>query len=130
MTVKRTRHSAYEINYHFVWVPLYRRPLLVDGIASQLVELPQEKTCELEGEIWHVSVQPDHVHLFYSVLPTFAPHQIMHRLKGYSARMLRKEFPHLQSEMPIMWTRAYCVGTAGTVSAKTIQRYIEEQGGR
>lgn len=130
MTVKCTRHSAYEINYHFVWVPKYRRSVLVDGIPNRLLELLQEKTDELGGEILNVTVQPDHVHLFCSFPPTFAPHQIMHRLKGYSARMLRKEFPHLQSQLPNMWTRSYYVGTAGNISSKTIQRYIDEQEGR
>jgi putative transposase len=51
----------------------------------------------------------------------------MHRLKGYTAFMLRKEFPHLKSRLPNMWTRSYFVGTAGTVTAATIQKYIDEQ---
>ncbi|MCC6602248.1 MAG: transposase [Anaerolineae bacterium] len=44
--------------------------------------------------------------------------------------MLRQEFPHLTSRLPTMWTRAYCVGTAGNMSAQTIQRYLKEQKGR
>jgi len=51
----------------------------------------------------------------------------MYRLKGFTAHELRKEFPELKSRLPNMWTRSYYVGTAGTVSAETIQRYIEAQ---
>jgi len=130
VNIKRTRHAAYNINYHFVWIPKYRRKVLTGTIPDRLDELLREKTAELDGEILNLTVQADHVHLFCSFPPTIAPHQIMHRLKGYTAFMLRKEFPHLKSRLPNMWTRRYFVGTAGTVTTATIQRYIDEQKGR
>lgn len=130
MNIKRTRHATYNINYHFVWIPKYRRKVLTGGIPQRLEALLYEKTAELDGEILNLTVQPDHVHLFCSFPPTLSPHQIMHRLKGYTAFMLRRDFPHLKSRLPNMWTRSYFVGTAGTVSAATIQRYIDEQKGR
>jgi putative transposase len=126
---KRTRHACYEINYHFVWVPKYRRHVLTGDIPARLEELIIEKTKELGGEVIDLTVQSDHVHFFCSFPPTIAPHQIMHRIKGYTAFMLRKEFPELKSRLPNMWTRSYYVGTAGKVSAQTIQRYIDEQKG-
>jgi putative transposase len=51
----------------------------------------------------------------------------MHRIKGYTAHVLRREFPHLNSRLPNLWTRSYYVGTAGSVSANVIERYMEEQ---
>lgn len=128
--VRRTRHAAYEIRYHFVWVPKYRRKALVGGIPERLTALLYEKTQEMGGEIIDLAIQPDHGHLFGIFPPTLAPHQIRHGLKGYTAFMLRQEFPHLKSRLPNMWTRSYYVGTAGNVSAQTIQRYIDEQKGR
>lgn len=130
MQNKRTRHASYNVNYHFVWIPKYRRPVLVGRIAERLIELLHQKTAELGGEILDITVQPDHVHLFCSLPPTLAPRQIMHRLKGFTAHELRKEFPELKSRLPNLWTRSYYVGTAGHVSAETIQRYIEAQKGR
>jgi putative transposase len=127
VNVKRTRHAVYNINYHFVWIPKFRRPVLVDGIPKRLEELIREKTAELDGEVIELVIQPDHVHLFCSFPPTIAPYQIMHRIKGYTAHVLRKEFPHLYSRLPNLWTRSYYVGTAGSVSAEVIERYIEEQ---
>ena len=128
--VRRTRHAAYEIRYHFVWVPKYRRKVLVGGIPERLTVLLSEKTQEMGGEIIDLAIQPDQVHLFCIFPPTHAPHPIMHGLKGYTAFMLRKAFPHLKSRLPNMWTRSYYVGTSGNVSAQTIQRYIDEQKGR
>lgn len=130
MNGKRTRHAAYNINYHFVWVPKFRRPILVDRLAVRLEEMLSAKSEELGGEVLNITIQPDHVHLFCSFPPTIAPYQIMHRLKGYTAHQLREEFPYLKSRLPNLWTRSYFVGTAGNVSASTIQRYIDEQKGR
>ncbi len=127
MDVKRTRHAVYNINYHFVWTPKFRRPVLVDGIPERLEELICQKAKELDGEVIELVIQPDHVHLFGSFPPTIAPYQIMHRIKDYTAHVLRREFPHLNSRLPNLWTRSYYVGTAGSVSAKVIERYIEAQ---
>ncbi len=130
MDTKRTRHAAYNIAYHFVWIPKYRRPVLVGRIAVRLGQLLRQKAKALGGEVLNITVQPDHVHFFCTFPPTLAPHQIMHRLKGFSAHELRKDFPELRSRLPNMWTRSYFVSTAGNVSATTIQRYIEAQKGR
>lgn len=127
MESKRTRHAAYNINYHFVFIPKYRRRVLVGAVAVRLDELIREKAAEIGGEILNLTIQPDHVHMFCSFPPTMAPYQIMHRLKGYTAHQLREEFPYLKSRLPNLWTRSYYVGTAGNVSAQTIQRYIDEQ---
>lgn len=130
MDSKRARHAAYQIAYHFVWIPKYRRPILVGNVAARLEQLLRAKAEELGGEIINITIQPDHVHLFCSFPPKFAPDQIMYRLKGFTAHELRKEFPWLKSRLPNMWTRSYYVGTAGNVSAVTIQRYIAAQKGR
>ena len=127
MESKRTRHAVYRIAYHFVWIPKYRRPVLVGPVATRLAELLEHKTTELGGEILNVTIQPDHVHLFCSFPPTLAPDQIMYRLKGFTAHALRREFPFLNSRLPNLWTRTYYVGTAGNVSAAAIQRYIDAQ---
>ena len=124
---ERTRHASYNINYHLVFCPKYRRPVLVDAVAKRLTELLPQETEKLGGKVLELVVMPDHVHLFASFPPTIAIAQIMHQLKGASAHQLREEFPHLKSRLPSLWTHAYYVGTAGYVSAETIKRYIDEQ---
>lgn len=80
-------------------------------------------------EVGELAIQPDHLHLFIAATPDWAPSQIAHRIKGYTARILRAEFPALR-RMPSMWTAAYFVSTARRVSAETIQRYIAAQSTR
>jgi putative transposase len=129
MTVNKTRHAAYTINYHFVFCPKYRRSVLVGRVGDRLVELIQQIAKDLEGEVIELVVRPDHVHLFATFPPTLAPYQIMHRIKGATAHYLREEFPYLKSRLPSLWTRSYYVGTAGHVSSETIRKYIEAQSG-
>jgi len=123
------RHSNTSIsliNYHFVWIPRRRRPVLKGTVAKRLKVLLQEKAKELNIKIISLKIQPDHVHLFINCLPTLAPYQIAFRLKGFTARILRKEFPVLM-RLPSMWTTSYFVSTAGNVSSETIRKYIEAQ---
>lgn len=114
------------INYHFVWIPKRRKKVLHGLVAKRLEELLHEKTKELECDIVALEIMEDHVHLFLSCPPTLAPDQIMFRLKGYTSRVLRQEFPHLL-KLPSMWTRSYFCGTAGDASSETINSYIANQ---
>ena len=127
METKRTRHAVYDIVYHLVWCPKYRRKVLVGSIGQRLEELISGQVTELKGEIVALEVQPDHIHLLAGFPPTWAIHQIMHRIKGATSFILRQEFPGLKSRLPSLWTRSYYAGTVGNASAETIQRYIEAQ---
>lgn len=130
MATKRTRHAHYNINYHLVWCPKYRRPVLDGNVGVRLAELIPIQVEELGGNVLELVIQPDHVHLFASFPPTIAIAQIMHRIKGATSHQLRKEFPHLNRRLPSLWTRSYYAGTAGHVSSETIKRYIDAQKGQ
>lgn len=130
MDTKRTRHAAYQINYHLVWCPKFRRPVLEGEVGKRLAELIPAIVAENGGAVLDLTVRSDHVHLFVSFPPTIAINQIVFRIKGGTSHQLRKEFPALNSRLPSLWTRSYYVGTAGHVSAETIQRYIARQKGR
>jgi len=111
------------IRYHFVWSPKFRRSVLVDAIAFRLRELIHEKVTQPKGSVLALDIQPDHLHLFIEMPPKWAPAQTAYRLKGYTSRSLHQEFPRLRSRLPSLWSRPYYVGTAGEVSAGTIQRH-------
>lgn len=126
---QKDRHghtSVTLINYHFVWIPRRRRKVLLGVVAIRTKELIHEACDQLDIQILALEVMPDHIHAFLNCPPTIAPYQIMHRIKGYSARILRQEFTELL-KMPSMWTRSYFCSTAGNVSSATIQKYIANQ---
>lgn len=120
-------HSVYNCSYHFIWCPKYRRNILVDGIDTRLKELLTEKATEHGWEIKTMEVMPDHVHIFIKATTNDAPVFIVSQLKGYSANVLRKEFPMLKSRLPTLWTRSYYCETIGHISEKTVKKYIEDQ---
>ena len=129
MDNERTQHAVYNITYHFVWTPKYRRAVLEGAVADRCVELLRELVPALGGELIELVVRPDHVHLFGHFPPSLAPYQIAHRLKGATSHALRKEFPALKSRLPSLWTHSYCIGTTGAVSSETVRKYIEAQKG-
>lgn len=126
---RHNRGSVVLLNYHLIWIPRRRRKVLVGPVAQRLEQLLREKAAELLVQIDHLAIQPDHLHLFVSAPPSLSVSQIVFRLKGYTARVLRQEFPHLR-KLPSMWTTSYFASTAGNVSQETIRRYIDAQSTR
>jgi len=123
---RHNKGCVVHIKYHLIWVPRRRRRVMVGDVAQRLEFLLREKACELQLNIEHLVIQPEHLHLFIEAPPSFSVSQILYRLKGYTARILRKEFSHLR-RMPSMWTTSYFASTAGKVSEETIRRYIQAQ---
>lgn len=120
-------HSTFNLGYHFIWCPKYRRNVLVDGIDIRLKELLIEKANQHGWTIEEMEVMPDHVHVFIKATPNDSPIFIVSQLKGYSSSMLRKEFPKLKSRLPTLWTRSYFCESVGHISQATIKKYILEQ---
>ena len=114
------------INYHFVWCPRRRRKVLKGLIEQRLKTLIHEACQDVDISVVALEIMPDHVHAFLNCPPTLSPSQVMHKVKGYTARYLRKEFTELL-KMPSMWTRSYFCSTAGNVSSATVERYIAQQ---
>jgi len=133
MMVMRYKHNpgcVYNIKYHLVWCPKYRREVLTDNIAKRLQELLYDKAKQLEIAIEAITIMPDHVHVFITGEPTEAIQHIVNQLKGYSSFILRNEFSELRSKLPCLWSRSYYVGTVGYVSEAAIRKYIEGQKGK
>lgn len=129
MDLKSTKGAAYNINYHLVWCPKYRRKILTGSISNRLSELFKEIAHKWQVQIIAHEVMPDHVHLFVSAPPKYSPSKLAQLFKGTTSYVLRLEFPEVKKliwKAGTLWSPGYYVGTAGNVSAATIQRYIEE----
>ncbi|EHP68945.1 transposase [Metallosphaera yellowstonensis MK1] len=126
MEYKSTRHARYLCNYHFVWIPKYRRDVLVGEIVEYTKEVLKSIADGLGCEIIALKVMSDHIHLFVNCPPRYSPSYLANYFKGKSARLVLKKFPELRKYTKL-WTRSYFVSTAGNVSSETIRKYIEEQ---
>ena len=101
-----------------------------DAVANRLRDLLGVKAEELGMTIHALEVMPDHVHLFVESDPTRCVAEIVNRLKGYTSRVLRQEFPGLRSRLPTLWSRSYYAGSVGHVNAATVAHYIANQKGK
>ena len=130
MNNERWKHSnttIFNISYHIIWCPKYRRKVLVNEVEDRLKTLLVEKAEEIGCEISIQEVMPDHVHIFIKTKPTLAPHYIVQQLKGYTSRILRKEFHKLKSRIPTLWTRSYYCESIGHISEEAVKKYINDQ---
>lgn len=129
MRLRSTRYVRYWCGYHFVWVPKYRRDILIGDVAEYTREVLKEILRELGCDAIAVEVMPDHVHVFCSCPPRLSPAYIANYLKGKSARRLLQRFPELKSRASgdRLWSRSYFVATVGMVTADIVKKYVEEQ---
>ncbi len=124
---KSSNTCVYNLGYHLIWCPKYRRKVLTEEIQKRLKELLIEKAKNLGIEIEKMEIMPDHIHLFVKAKPVDAPHFIVGQLKGYTSKHLREEFPQLKKRLPTLWTRSYYVESVGHISEEKIKKYIENQ---
>lgn len=121
---------VYNINYHLVWCPKYRKSVLVDDVATDLKIFIEEVAKKHEIEIGGIEIMPNHVHLFVSANPTLSIHYIVQQFKRFTSHELRSKYDHLRKKLPTLWSRSYYVGTAGFVSDTIIKNYIAHQKGK
>jgi len=121
---------VYKNQFHVIFCPKYRRPVLTNGIDVRLKEILTEEAENMNVTIKEMEVMPDHVHLFLEFDPRMMLHKVIKQLKGTSSRILRHEYPELVRKLPSMWTRSYFSCSVGHVSEETIAQYIEYQKGR
>lgn len=130
MSTERWSHATtcvYNLGYHIIWCPKYRRKVLQPLVSDRLKTLLEEKSAEIDVIIEIMEIMPDHVHLFVKAKPTASPHWIIQQLKGYTSRLLRQEFLILRTRLPTLWTRSYYIESCGHISEDVVKRYIEDQ---
>ena len=128
--IKRTKHAVYDLKYHFVWIPKYRKKLLRGDVAEYVEKIFRRIAEEYEWEIDEMAIEPDHVHVFLHVPPKYAPARVVQIMKSISARETFAAFPHLRKQLWAgeFWSDGYFVRSAGDeVTAAIIRNYIRYQ---
>lgn len=126
---KSNNNVVYSCKYHVVWCPKYRREVLKDGVDKRLKTILYEVANEVNAEIFELEIMKDHVHLLIEIDPQYGINKLVRRLKGYSSRVLRQEFPWLKSRIPSLWTNSYFVSSVGGTTLDAVKKYIENQKG-
>lgn len=124
---KSSKHLVFSCQYHVIFCPKYRRKVLTGKIAERLKELIIEKQEEFQYEILDMEVMPDHVHLLIDVDPKIGVYSVVSKIKGYTSKQLREEFPELKKKLPTLWTLSKFISSVGSVTLDVVKKYIEEQ---
>jgi putative transposase len=99
-------------------------------LAQRLKELFGGIAARYEFEIDTQEVLDDHVHLFLSAPPRYAPAEVVQILKSISARKVFEEFPEVKHALwgGEWWNDGYFVRSVGDkVTAEVIRNYIKHQ---
>ena len=128
--IRTSKHTVYDLKYHFVWIPKYRKQLLKGDVKEFTAEVFRRITREYGWEIEEMAIEADHVHLFLLVPPKYAPAKVVQIMKSISAREIFKEFPRLRKQLWAgeFWAEGYFVRSVGdNVTSEIIKRHIRYQ---
>ena len=96
-------------------------------METRLKQIINEICDNCSIDLIEMEIMLDHVHLLIEVDPQFGVHKAIKLIKGTSSRILRKEFHHLTTKIPTLWTNSYFISTVGGAPLDTIKQYIESQ---
>ena len=124
---KTNKTLVFSCQYHVIWTTKYRRRVLSEEIQNELKQYILEKQNDFEYEILEMEIMSDHVHLLLDVNPDRGISKIIGEIKGYTSKKLREKHIELRKKLPCLWTRSKFISTVGSVSLKTVKKYIEDQ---
>ena len=130
MSQRSGANTRYDIKYHFVWIPKYRKRLLTPVRRVYLRYLLERIAREWDLAIVELEVMEDHVHLFLEAPPRLSPAEVMNIVKGVTSREMFLKFPELRRDLWAgeLWADGYYVASVGDkVTAEVVRRYIRNQ---
>ena len=130
MGIRRTKHAVYDLKYHLVWIPKYRKHILSGEVSGYLKEVFNRIAEEYGFVIDTMEVVEDHVHIFLEAPPRHSPAEVVQIMKSISGREVFKKFPKLRAQLWAgeLWNDGYFVRSVGDkVTSDIIRKYIEYQ---
>jgi len=130
MGLKSSAHAKYDLKYHFVWCPKYRKVILKSNMRKYVSRVIYEIAERYDFEVIEMAVMPEHVHMFVSATPEVSPARLIQVVKSITARQMFKRFPGVKRILwgGAFWERGYCVMSSGTgTTDEMIRKYIKEQ---
>ena len=129
MEIKLSAHGAWRHQYHIVWIPKYRREVLIRGVKTYVERGIEEiTTYHPEVEIVQHNVQTDHVHVICEIPPKYQVAAMIGKMKQNSSRKIRERFEWLNKvyKPGVFWSPGYFSSTVG-LTEQYIRRYVQFQ---
>jgi putative transposase len=125
----KSSHSVHRLTYHLVFIPKYRRKVLIGRLVQRLSWLIYEAGKLNRWFIHELSIKDDHVHMMIQLPPTVTIAKAVMHLKGGTSKVIRKEFPELEEFLwgDSLWQDGYFAETVGRIDEKALREYIQRQ---
>lgn len=128
--MKSHYHCIYDMKFHLVLVTKYLHKCFTDEMLDELEAIFQAQCEHWSVQLLQFGGEADHVHLMLELNPTIEPAKFINSLKTVSSRLIRKKYAdHLKPFYwkPVLWSRAYCLLTAGGAPLEILKQYIQNQ---
>jgi putative transposase len=122
-------HTKHRLRYHIVWIPKYRKRVLIGKLVTRLKELLYQAAEVNNWSIEELRVMKDHIHMLVQVKPDKAVSKVVQIFKGGTSKVLRAEFPELEEFLwgDSLWADGYFAESVGVSDESMIRKYIREQ---
>lgn len=124
-------HCVFNLKYHLVLVTKYRNKCFTKEILQYLEIVTKELCDKWDVGLLEFGGEEDHIHLLLDMHPSLMISKFVGNLKTITSRYTRKKYvSHLSKYYwkPVLWSRAYCIISAGGSPLDVIKKYIENQG--
>lgn len=122
--------SVYLVQYHIIWCPKFRYPVLTNGVDGYLKALIFNICGHYGWTVKALEVMPEYVHVLVDASHTASSAYIASTLKSITAKYLFTNYPHLRQfygRGKVMWSKGYFISSIGCISEETVRKYIEGQ---
>jgi putative transposase len=122
-------HTKHRLQYHLVFIPKYRKRVLIGKVAIRTRALFYEAAQVNQWWIHELNIQRDHAHVLIQLEPDVSVAKAVQYLKGGSSFKLRQEFPELEEFLwgDSFWADGYFAESVGIAQEEMIRKYIREQ---
>ena len=127
MQTRVQAHTVYQLGYHIVFIPKYRRKVLVDGVDEYAEDVMKSYLADKypDVQVEEMNIRIDHVHLLLIIPPKYAISTVVGDLKANSSKELRKKFEYLKRNENL-WSIGFYVSAVG-INEEKIRNYIKYQ---
>lgn len=129
--INRSRHAAFILPVHLVFVTKYRRKILSELHYAAFHQYAGRVCHDFGAELKESNGESDHVHLLIEYPPTVQLSVLVNSLKAVTFIRLRNEFLDLRGaySKPVLWPRSYFAGSCEGATLEVIKQYIQHQHG-
>jgi putative transposase len=127
--IRSGRHCLFNLHVHLVFVTKYRKNIFTKDILQSMRRIFEKITEENDVKLIEFEGEVDHVHLLLNYPPKITIVKLVNSLKGVSSRLLRREYPHLETiyYKGALWSPSYFAASCGGAPLDIIKQYIQNQ---